>query len=268
MQSETTIALGSEQPVALVTGGAVRVGRAITEALAAAGYAVLVHHNASVAAAAALAGELRSMGRVAVCLRADLTRPGAAGRLLQEALAVAGRLDLLVNNAALLVADDGELIDLARMKALNYDAASALIDAAVPHLLGTRGSIVNVADVAGIRAYGGHKAYSRTKTALLALTFRKALELAPGGVRCNAVCPGTVLPAEHLDARQRELIVEGVPIGRFGDPADVAQAVLFLAAAPYVTGQALAVDGGQLLTMLEDEAEADDGGPARGGWLN
>lgn len=260
------IALRSEQPVALVTGGAVRVGRSITEALAAAGYAVLVHHNASVAAADGLAGELRSLGHVAVCLRADLTRPGAAVRLLQEALAVAGRLDLLVNNAALLVADDGDLIDLARMKVLNYDAASALIDAAMPHLLGTRGSIVNVADVAGIRAYGGHKAYSRTKTALLALTFRKALEFAPRGVRCNAVCPGTVLPAAHLDARQRERMIEGVPLGRFGDPADVAQAVLFLAGAPYVTGQALAVDGGQLLTMLEDEAE--DGGPARGGWLN
>ncbi len=266
MENETITALESERPVALVTGGAVRLGRSITETLAAAGYSVLVHHHASTSAAESLVDALRVMGHVAVCLRADLTRPGAASRLVGEALSIAGRLDLLVNNAALLVADNGNLTALARMKVLNYDAAAALVDAAVPHLAGTRGSIVNVADVAGIRAFEEHKAYSRTKTGLLALTFRKALELAPRGIRCNAVCPGTVLPAAHLDSRQVARLAEKVPLGRIGDPTDVAQAVLFLAGASYVTGQILAVDGGRLLTMLEDETEGD--GPTPSGWLN
>jgi pteridine reductase len=266
MESGTAIEPGTERLVALVTGGAVRVGRSIAEELAATGYAVLVHHHASADAAAGLVAALRAAGHAATALRKDLTRPQAASRLMDDALSAAGRLDLLVNSAALLVADDGDLVALARMKVLNYDAAAALIDAATPHLLGTRGSIVNVADVAGIRAFGGYKAYSRTKTALLALTFRKALELAPGGVRCNAVCPGTVLPAAHLDAGQRARLVAGVPLGRFGDPEDVARAVAFLAGAPYVTGQALAVDGGRLLTLLEEDDEG--GGPRAGDWLN
>jgi len=266
MESETATSPASEQPVALVTGGAVRVGRSICEALARAGYAILVHHNASTGDAAALADGLRSLGHAAVGLRADLTRPRAAAELTREVIGVFGRLDLLVNNAALLVADDGDLGDLARMKVLNYDAPMALMDAAEPHLVGTRGSIVNVADVAGIRAYARHKAYSRTKAALLALTFRRALDLAPSGVRCNAVCPGTVLPAGSYDQRRREHPVRDVPLGRLGDPADVAQAVVFLAAAPYVTGQALAVDGGWLLNMLDDEEEGSGREP--GGWLN
>lgn len=268
MESMSFISADSDRPAALVTGGAVRVGRSITEALARAGYSVLVHHHTSTGDAGELVDGLRSQGHGATELRSDLTRPKAAGELVREALEFSGRLDLLVNNAALLVADDGDLAELARMKVLNYDAAAALMDAAEPHLAGTRGSIVNVADVAGIRALGGHKAYSRTKAALLALTFRKALRLAPRGVRCNAVCPGTVLPAAGYDGPRRERLIRGVPLGRLGVPSDVAQAVVYLAGASHVTGQALAVDGGWLLNMLEDEAGAEPGDPGPGGWIN
>lgn len=240
------------EPVALVTGGAVRVGRAICLALARDGFRVAVHYNSSEREAEELAQELERHGPGHGLLRSDLTRPGAAAKLVESAIARFDRLDVLVNNAALFFDDQGSINDLARMKVLNYDAAASLIDAAAPELVRSRGSVVSIADVAAYQELSRHKAYSRTKAALLDLTHRKALALAGLGVRVNAVCPGTVLFPESYEPPRRRRIVEQIPLGRAGTPDDVAQAVVYLARAGFVTGQVIAVDGGRILHALDE----------------
>jgi pteridine reductase len=247
---------GSEtRPVALVTGGAVRVGRAICLALARDGFCLAVHYNSSEQAVEALSAELESLGSENVAFKSDLTRPGAPAKLIKSAIDRFDRLDLLVNNAALFFDDQASMNDLARMKVLNFDAVATLIDAAAPELVRSRGSVVTIADVAAYQALSKHKAYSRTKAALLELTHRKALALAALGVRVNAVCPGTVLFPDSYDESRRERIVDQIPLGRAGTPEDVAQAVVYLARAGFVTGQAIAVDGGRILCSL-DEGQA------------
>jgi pteridine reductase len=239
-------------PVALVTGGAVRVGRAICLALAGDGYRIAVHYNSSERQAEALAAELEPHGDGHELLKSDLTRPGAAARLVEGAISRYDRLDLLVNNAALFFDDQASIGDLARMKVLNFDAAAALIDAAAPELVRSRGSVISIADVAAYQELSKHKAYSRTKAALLDLTHRKALALAGLGVRVNAVCPGTVLFPDSYAEPQRQRIVGQIPLGRAGTPEDVAQAVVYLARAGFVTGQVIAVDGGRILHALDE----------------
>lgn len=244
-----------QAPTALVTGGAVRVGRAICRALAADGFRVAIHHHGSAEPAAELARELVAAGAPEpLSLRADLTRPDERRELARQAVAGLGRLDLLVNSAALFVADTGATADLARMKLLNFDAPAGLIDATAEHLARTGGAVINIADVAGVKRFTGYLAYSRTKSALLSLTQRKALELAARGIRVNAICPGAVLFPEHYDDRKRRQIIAGIPLGRAGSAADVGHAAVFLARASYVTGQAVAVDGGRLLAALVGEA--------------
>jgi len=120
----------------------------------------------------------------------------------------------------------------------------------VEHLADTRGCVVHISDVAGVIPFKRYKAYSRTKSALLDLAQRQALELCVRGVRVNVVCPGSVLfPERYTEALRRSIIAE-IPLGRAGRAEDVAEAVAFLARATFVTGQCLAVDGGRLLTGL------------------
>lgn len=240
-------------PVALVTGGAVRVGRAICLALARDGFQVAIHYHSSQRAAEDLAAKIASLGTESAALSSDLTRPGAPARLVQEVVAGFDRLDLLVNNAALFFEDDASMTDLARMKVLNFDAAAALLDAAAPELARAKGSVISIADVAAYQELSRYKAYSRTKAALLDLTHRRALSLAPLGVRVNAVCPGTVMFPDSYGEERRRLIVDEIPLGRTGSAEDVAQAVVYLARAGFVTGQVITVDGGRILSALEDK---------------
>jgi pteridine reductase len=243
--------------VAVVTGGAVRVGRAISRRLAADGYAVLVHHFRSEAEARELVAEIEAEGGRAHATPLDLTIPGASARLIEGAVRRFGRLDLLVNSAALFAEDAAPLVELARMKVLNADVPAALLDAAAAHLEAAGGAVVNIADVAGIVPFKGRRAYSAAKKSVLALTAHKALELAGRGVRVNAVCPGAVLFPDWYPEELRRRVIDGIPLGRGGSPEDVADAVAYLARARFVTGQVLSVDGGRLLSLLERGAGAD-----------
>jgi NAD(P)-dependent dehydrogenase (short-subunit alcohol dehydrogenase family) len=239
-------------PVALITGGAVRIGRAISRRLALT-HRVAVHCNGSESAGRELIAILRDSGYSAALFRADLCVPGSCGPLLDEVLSTFGRLDVLVNNAALWCDDTADLMMLARMKSLNIDAPLRLIQAALPHLRANRGNIVNISDIAGIAQFTKSVSYSRTRAALLRETSGMTLALAESGVRINTVCPGTVLFAAPVDDEARRRIREGIPLRRIGTPEEIADLVAFLAGADFITGQIIAVDGGRLLRCGEEK---------------
>lgn len=236
--------------VALVTGGAKRVGAAIVRRLHAAGAKVALHYRGSEADAARLEAELvAARAGSAVRLRRDLLEPDAAELLVAAAVERFGRLDLLVNNASIFYPRSVGRIEPRHWDELvgsNLRAPLFVSQAAAPHLRQARGAIVNITDIHSERPLKGFLVYSVAKAGLAALTRALALELAPE-VRVNAVAPGAIAWPEDdkFDNAERARIVATTPLGRIGDPADIAQAVHFLASAPFVTGQTLAVDGGR-----------------------
>ena len=233
--------------VALITGAARRVGRAIALELGRAGARIWVHHHTGAAAAAATVAALGKVGISATAVAADL-RDAAATAALFDRVAAAGGLDVLVNSAAAFERLPFEEIDderLAAMLALNLVAPFRCARLALPLLRARRGVIINVLDVAATQAWPGFAHYCASKAALHMLTKVLAVELAPA-VRVCGVSPGTVQPPESYDEETRRRIVAKIPMGRAGSPADVAAAVRFLAAGPeFVTGAIIAVDGGR-----------------------
>ncbi len=233
-------------PTALVTGGGIRIGRAIVLALGRAGYDVVVHANRSVAEAEGVVRQLATLGRQGCIEQADLSTPDGPARLAARI----DRLDLLVNNAAAYEHADFRTItpvQLDRMLAVNVRAPFLLTQALLPRLEASgQGAVVNVTDMAVSRAYSSshHFAhYLASKAALEQLTRALALELGPK-VRVNAVAPGPVAIAAETTPAQRADMLARLPLGREGSPDDVAGAVVYLAQAAYVTGQTIRVCGG------------------------
>jgi pteridine reductase len=219
----------------LVTGAARRVGRAIAEELARAGARIAIHHAHSDDAAQALHRSLKG----STVLKADLRDPAAPGRLIDQL----GSLDGLVNCAA-----DYYRTPLAELTAERWDAMHALnvrapmllIQAAAKHGVS---SVVNIVDIAAHQPWANWSAYATSKAALLHLTRCLALELAPK-VRVNAIAPGTVIYPADWDEPRRAAQNKKIPLGRPGDPADVARATRYLLTEDYLTGVCLPVDGG------------------------
>lgn len=227
-----------KQRVALVTGAGIRVGRAIAEALANAGWRVAAHYQS------------HRPSRRFSAFQADLQEPGGPGELAAAFRAEFDRLDLLVNNAGVFGAAPLEETDAAffdSQMTVNARAPLLLTRALAPLLARARGSVVNVADIGGgLVAWRGFSAYAASKAALVRITQCLALELAPK-VRVNAVAPGTVLWPEGFPAATRRELTHRIPLQRIGTPGDVAKGVLYLADAPYVTGAVLPIDGGRHL---------------------
>lgn len=237
---------------ALVTGAGVRVGRAIALALADAGASVAVHHHRSVAGAQQVVAKITAAGGEAFAAGADLSVAEDVERLFEQVDAKLGGLDVLVNSAGIF--EKMDLADLTldrwqRMFAVNVESALLCSQAARPRMLRAGGgSIVNVTDISAERPWRGYAHYCASKAALIALTKSLALEWAPE-IRVNAVSPGAVQPPDDMTAEERERLAAAIPQKRLGDPADVAEAVTFLAGGPaYVTGQVLAVDGGRSIS--------------------
>ncbi len=232
---------------ALVTGGAVRIGREIARALADAGADVAIGYRRSAAAARAAVRDLETRGVRAVALRADLSRPGEAAALVAAAARRLGRLDVLVNNAGLFARTPVARTTPAqfdRLLAVNLRAPFFCSQAAA-RIMGRRGGrIVNLADVGGVQAWPGYVPYGVSKAGVIMLTRGLAVALAPR-IQVNVVAPGVILlPPRFPRARARRLAAR-IPMGRRGSPADVARAVRFFATCPdYITGQVLFVDGG------------------------
>ncbi|HMP77344.1 MAG TPA: SDR family oxidoreductase [Kiritimatiellia bacterium] len=233
--------------VALVTGGAVRIGRAIALALAGQGCGVVVHYRSSAKEAAALCLELKLLGVSAWRVRANLAEPEACEHLIAEAREKAGRLDILVNNAAVFHKHRFDDMDAAALHgefAANV-FAPVLLTRAFARVV-RRGAVVNLLDR---RIAGNDPAcipYLLSKKALADFTRSAALALAPR-ITVNGVAPGPVLPPPGRGAAYLTDHAGRIPLGRPVKPEEVARAVVHLATSPSVTGQVMFVDGGQHL---------------------
>jgi pteridine reductase len=234
---------------ALVTGGAHRLGKAIAMALAAAGVHVAIHYHRSAAQAETTLAELRAVGIEATAIQGDLAIVAEVERVVDAAISHWGRLDLLVNSAGIWGSTPLGSVDQARWDELldtNLRSAFFAAQRAAPALRAARGAIVNIADVGALRPWRNHTPYLISKGGLLTMTEALAKDLAPE-VRVNAVAPGPVLLPNDWTAAQAEKSARSVLLRRLGSAEDVAQAVVYLASASYVTGVILPVDGGQRL---------------------
>ena len=236
--------------VALVTGGARRIGRAIVEKLADAGYAVAIHHGDSSEEAETLAAKLEASGAKTCLLSADLVDPAAVATLIPAAEKALGPVTLLVNNAASFVADDVRSLDIAtwnRQFSINLRAPSQLVGIMAERLpADAKGAVVNIVDQRVWKLTPQYYSYTLTKAALLTATRTMAQALAPR-IRVNAVGPGPTFPNSYDGADRLEQEAAGTLLGRRIAPEEIAEAVLYLARASSVTGQMIAVDAGQHL---------------------
>jgi len=235
---------------ALVTGAARRIGAAIARRLHAAGANLVLHYRGAEADAAKLEAELNALrAKSASKVKADLLAPIAPRALVSAAMEQFGRLDVLVNNASTFYPTAMGSIEAGHWEELvgsNLRAPLFLAQEAAPELGKRGGVIVNIADIHAERPLQGYLVYSVAKAGLSALTRALALELAPA-VRVNAVAPGAIAWPEdgQFEPPERGRIIASTPLARLGAPEEVARAVHFLATAPFVTGQILAVDGGR-----------------------
>ncbi|MCX5645093.1 MAG: SDR family oxidoreductase [Phycisphaerae bacterium] len=229
---------------ALVTGAARRIGRAIATTLAQSGVHVALHYNRSAQDALALCEEIRRLGVRAWPIQGDLIEAGQAERVFREAVAQAGPIDILVNNASIFERDTlWEATDESIAKNVRLHAAAPLILSRELARQGRAAHVVNLLDTR-VAVHGReHASYDLSKSMLLTLTRMLALELAPN-VAVNAVAPGAILPPAGQSDAYLAKLARATPLSRMGDPRDVAEAVLFLLRSRFTTGQVIYVDGG------------------------
>jgi NAD(P)-dependent dehydrogenase (short-subunit alcohol dehydrogenase family) len=235
-------------PLALVTGAAHRLGRAIALGLAQRGYAIGLHYNQSGQAAQSTAAELEAQGIPVVRLQANLRQPAEIDGLFEQIAATPYPLQVLVNSAGVMPRQDLLTLDPAEWDAtltLNLRAPWLMARGAAK-LMKTGGAIINISDAGAGLPWTGYPAYTISKAGLETLTRLLARALAPV-IRVNAVAPGLILPAEQLPAGEWERLVNRLPLRQSGSPQDIVDAVLFLVNSPHITGQTLVVDGGYQL---------------------
>ncbi len=239
--------------VALVTGGARRIGRSIALALADAGARVAVHYNTSKEDAEATRAEIEKQGGEAFIIPGDISHVAEARRVAEAALEHFGRVDILVNNAGIWEPHHWDKIteaDWDRFLDTNLKAQFFLAQAVAPQMKQRgRGCIINLASIGGLRAWAEFIPYCVSKAGVIMLTRTLARALGPE-IRVNAVAPGSIqFEGESADDPVAREYIRKAPLKRTGTPNDIAQTVLFLCAgAEFVTGQVIVVDGGFTLT--------------------
>jgi len=235
--------------VALITGGAIRVGRAITLGLAEAGYDVVVNYHSSESEARSVSERVEAMGRGAMAIRGDVSSAEDVDRIARRVRETYGRLDLLVNNASLF--QRGPLLEVEegewdRVMAVNLKGPFLMVQAFADLLTEARGRIVNMVDLSAMEPWLEYPHHAVSKAGLLHLTKIMARAMAPH-VRVNAIAPGAVLLPEDYGEEERRRSRERAALGTLGSPEDVVRTVLFLERSPFITGEVIVVDGGRSL---------------------
>lgn len=235
---------------ALVTGSGTRVGQALAVGLAESGCDIAVHYHGSAAGAEVTARAVASAGRRAEVFRADLGDAQAARALPEQAARAFGRLDVVINSAAIMVRQAVEDVTPQTWDDtlnLNLRALFFVSQGAIPYLRRARGKIVNLTDVGGLEPWPAYVPHSVSKAGVVMLTKAMARALAPE-IAVNAIVPGPVLLPDDWDEQMRNHFRDTTPLQRLGDPADVVAAARFLlTGTDYVTGTILVVDGGRLI---------------------
>jgi NAD(P)-dependent dehydrogenase (short-subunit alcohol dehydrogenase family) len=252
--------MGFSGKTVIVTGATSGIGRAAAEAFGREGASVVIVGRDETGLAEAATAVRLAGGTAAMC-RADVTDDAAPDRVVQTTVNAFGGIDVLVNAAGVIAtgsleATTDEVWD--RMMAVNARAPFRLMRAALPHLTARQGAVVNVSSVNGLRSFPGVLAYCVSKSAVDQLTRCAAIELAPLGVRINAVNPGVTVTNLHrrsgMDETQYSAFLERSktthPLGRPGQPNDIAEMIVFLASekASWMTGETIPIDGGRHLT--------------------
>jgi NAD(P)-dependent dehydrogenase (short-subunit alcohol dehydrogenase family) len=239
-----------EGKTALITGGAHRVGKAITMTLAQAGANVVVNYYSSDAAALGTVREAQALGVGALAVQADVGDMEQARALVAAAAERFGVVDILINSASIWQKTPLPLGDFAgwhQVLGVLLNGSMYLADAVAPMMRERgEGAMVNIVDLSAWKPFKGYVAHSVGKAGLLALTRSLALELAPA-VNVNAVAPGPVLPPPNYSTEQIDRVARRTLKGRWGAAQDVANAVRFLVEADYITGEVIVVDGGERL---------------------
>ena len=242
-----------EGKVALVTGASRGIGRAAATALAAAGAQVAVNYVSRSEAAAEVKREIEAMGRECLLVQADVATRRDVERMTALVLERFGRVDILVNNATLHRGGKVERLSESDWESVIDSClrgAFHCCQQVVPHMTARRsGCLINVSSIMGRIGWPGDAAYGTAKAGLVGFTRSLAKELAPHGIRANVVMPGYIETdmTAALTPRSKELMVSRIPLGRPGQPEEVAEVVVFLASATYVTGAVYVVDGGMSL---------------------
>ncbi len=245
-----------ENQVAIVTGASRGIGRAIAVALASEGAKVVVNYASSASAAEAVVAEINSLGNgsEAIAVPADVSKEAEVDSLIKSAIDKWGRVDILVNNAGITrdtlllrmkLEDWQSVIDLNLTGVFLTSRAIAKI-----MLKQKSGRIINIASVSGLMGNAGQGNYSAAKAGVVGFTKTVAKELASRGITVNAVAPGFIATDMTADLKNTEEILKFIPLGRYGQPEEIAGMVRFLAADPaaaYITGQVFNVDGGMVM---------------------
>jgi len=236
--------------VALITGGR-RIGAVVATELARKGAHVAMVYRASRSEAEETAATLRTMGRRALVIQADLQEPEACSRVVEATVAEFGRLDILVNMASVYrekPLDDLTVADWDAQMAVDLRAAWLCSHAAIPHMRGDGGRIVNFSDWvarSGRPRYRGYLPYYVAKAGVIALTEALALELASDQILVNAIAPGPIVAPPGTSAEESAAVEQATPLGRWGGEIEIAKTVIALIETDFITGETIRVDGGR-----------------------
>ncbi len=244
-----------ENKVALVTGAARGIGKAIAKALAAEGAVVIVNYNGSAQKAAETVKEIEEAGGKALAIRCNVADFTACKDMIDGIIKEQGRLDILVNNAG--ITRDGLLMkmseeDFDSVMDTNLKGAFNCIRHAARQMIKQKsGRIISISSVSGVLGNAGQANYSASKAGIIGLTKATAREVASRGITVNAIAPGFITTdmTEVLSEAVKTSVTETIPMKKFGKPEDIAQTALFLASeeAAYITGQVICVDGGMAM---------------------
>ena len=247
--------------VALVTGGACRIGAQICRSLANAGHKVIIHYNSSKSEADSLAKELGEFTEVAT-VKADLGDQDESTNLLSKSIEFFGPIDILINNACYFEYDNIKSFNL------DYFNRSIAINTMAPIILSrdfanqvpdTGGVLINILDQKLVNPNPDYLSYTISKTAIAGIIESLAMGLAPSSVRVNGIAPGLTMPSPHASIKSFEEVHDNTPLRRGSTAEDIGDAVLFLVSARAVTGQLIFVDGGERLIPRDKDILYDGG---------